>query len=88
VVKPNALIINEADNVAVTLEDVAKGGAIYLPDGGELVAANDIPYSHKVALHGFQRGENIIKYGEVIGQASQDIVKGDWVHTHNLVVED
>jgi hypothetical protein len=87
-VKPNALVINESDNVAVTLEDVAQGGAIYLPDGREIVAASDIPYSHKVALRRFGRGEDIVKYGEVIGQASQDIGEGDWVHTHNLVVED
>jgi len=87
-VKPNALVINESDNVAVTLEDVEKGGAIYLPDGREITAADDIPYSHKVALRRFERGENIVKYGEVIGQASEDIELGDWVHTHNLVVED
>jgi hypothetical protein len=87
-VKLNALIINEADNVAVTLEDVEKGGTVFLPDGREITAADDIPYSHKVALRSFQRGENIIKYGEVIGQASEEIGEGGWVHTHNLVVED
>ncbi|MEW6554331.1 MAG: UxaA family hydrolase [Actinomycetota bacterium] len=86
--KPNALIIIEADNVAVTLEDVAKGGKVCLPDGREITAADGIPYSHKVALRHFERGEDIIKYGEVIGQASRDIPEGDWVHTHNLVVED
>ena len=86
--KPNALVINEADNVAVTLEDVEKGGRIYLPDGREITAADDIPYSHKVALRSFRRGEDIVKYGEVIGQAGQEIAEGDWVHTHNLVVED
>jgi altronate dehydratase len=87
-VKPNALIINEADNVAVVLEDVDKGGTVYLPGGREIAAADDIPYSHKVALRGFRCGEDIVKYGEVIGQASRDIGEGDWVHTHNLVVED
>ena len=86
--KPNALVINESDNVAVILEDVAQEGAIYLPDGREIKAASDIPYSHKVALRRFERGEDIVKYGEVIGQASEDIGEGDWVHTHNLVVED
>ncbi len=85
---PNALVINEADNVAVTLEDVAAGGVIYLPGGRELIAAGDVPYSHKVALRALRRGEDILKYGEVIGRASEDIGEGEWVHTHNLVVEE
>lgn len=86
--KPNALVINDSDNVAVTLEDVKQGEAVRLADGREIVAAIDIPFSHKVALRRFGRGEDIVKYGEVIGQAGQDIEAGDWVHTHNLVVED
>jgi hypothetical protein len=87
-VKPNALVINESDNVAVTLEDIKQGQSAYLADGRELVAASDIPFSHKIALRRFERGEDIIKYGEVIGQAGEDIGAGDWVHTHNLVIED
>jgi hypothetical protein len=87
-VKPNALVINESDNVAVTLEDVGQGEVVYLPDGREVAAASDIPFSHKIALRRFTRGEDIVKYGEVIGQAKEDIGAGDWVHTHNLVVED
>lgn len=86
--KPNALVINDCDNVAVTLEDVKRGEAVRLADGREIVAAMDIPFSHKVALRRFRRGEDIVKYGEIIGQAGQNIEAGDWVHTHNLVVED
>jgi hypothetical protein len=86
--KPNALVINEADNVAVTLSDVRKGETVYLRDGRRLEAADDIPFSHKIALRDLACGEDILKYGEIIGQAKQDIGSGDWVHTHNLVVED
>ena len=32
----------------------------------------------------YQKGEHIIKYGEVIGGASADIRKGEYVHIHNL----
>jgi hypothetical protein len=87
-VKHNALIINESDNVAVALEDIDKGKAVCLPDGRELTAEDDIPFSHKIALWELARGEDIVKYGEVIGQAGQDIRAGEWVHTHNLVIED
>jgi hypothetical protein len=60
---------------------------VLLPDGKQLVAANDVPYSHKVALKVLGQGENIIKYGEIIGQAKEKIEPGDWIHTHNLVVQ-
>ena len=29
-------------------------------------------------------GEYVIKYGEIIGRATEDIKKGEWVHTHNV----
>ena len=39
---------------------------------------------HKYALTFIKEGENIIKYGSPIGHATQDIEKGEHVHTHNL----
>jgi hypothetical protein len=87
-VKPNVIIINERDNVGVALEDIAEGDAVRLPGGGEFPALERIPFSHKVALGDIECGRDIIKYGEVIGQAGEDIKRGAWVHAHNLVVED
>ncbi|MBN2025611.1 MAG: UxaA family hydrolase [Actinobacteria bacterium] len=86
--RPNALVINESDNVAVALEDIRRGETVRLRDGRLIEAAEDIPYSHKVALHDLTPGEDILKYGEIIGQAKENIRAGDWVHVHNLVVED
>ncbi len=39
---------------------------------------------HKYALFDIKKGENVIKYGSPIGHATEDIKKGDHVHTHNL----
>ena len=39
---------------------------------------------HKYALCDIKEGENIIKYGNPIGHATEDIKKGDHVHTHNV----
>ncbi|MBQ9113535.1 MAG: altronate dehydratase [Clostridia bacterium] len=61
------VIINERDNVAVTLQ--GKG---------------DIPAGHKFALKEITKGEYVIKYGEIIGRATQNIACGEWVHTHNV----
>ena len=39
---------------------------------------------HKYADRDIKSGENIIKYGCPIGHATEDIKKGDHVHTHNV----
>lgn len=39
---------------------------------------------HKYALYDIKKGENIIKYGSPIGHATDDIKKGEHVHTHNV----
>ncbi len=61
------MIINEKDNIGVSLE------------GSEA-----IPAGHKYALKHIGKGEAVIKYGEIIGRATQDIQEGEWVHTHNV----
>ena len=49
-----------------------------------LTAEGNIPAGHKYALADIKQGEFVIKYGEIIGRATCDIAKGDWVHTHNV----
>ena len=39
---------------------------------------------HKYALRDIKSGENIIKYGNPIGHATEDIKAGEHVHTHNV----
>ena len=70
--------ISPLDNVAVALHPVAKG-----EEFAGVVAAEDIPQGHKMALRPIANGENVIKYGFPIGHAIQDIAPGAWVHVHN-----
>ncbi len=44
----------------------------------------DITNGHKYAVRDIHKGSDVIKYGEAIGFATQDIKKGEHVHTHNL----
>jgi hypothetical protein len=86
---PNALIINSIDNVAVALNDIPQGSTIKLPDGTVLPALADISFGHKILLNDVSKGDDIIKYGEVIAQVNQNVKRGDWIHLHNLnIVED
>jgi len=52
--------------------------------GVYLTETNGIPAGHKVALCDIKKGDFIIKYGQVIGRATENIKKGEWVHSHNL----
>jgi altronate dehydratase len=40
---------------------------------------------HKFALRPIASGENVIKYGEPIGETTAAIARGEHVHVHNVV---
>jgi altronate hydrolase len=86
-VKPNVIIIDPKDTVAVMLEDVKEGDAINLPDGKTFTALSDIPYSHKVAVADINAEGYVYKYSQIIGAVKEDVKRGDWIHTHNLDIE-
>ena len=44
----------------------------------------DLSNGHKYALCDISKGENVIKYGNPIGHATEDIKKGEHIHTHNM----
>jgi len=76
--------VHASDNVAVVAADVRAGDVVRLADGSEVQAVEVIPRGSKVALGPIACGEAVIRYGEEIGRATQDIAAGDYVHTHNL----
>jgi len=80
-------IHNSADNVAVALADLKPGETVEFKVDGEsreLRVRDEIPYGHKIALRDISKGEKVIKYGEVIGEATEDIPAGSHVHIHNI----
>jgi hypothetical protein len=79
-----AIRVHPQDNVAVVAADVPEGGAVRLDDGTTLRAVEVIVRGNKVALRPISRGEAVIRYGEEIGAATDDIIAGQHVHTHNL----
>lgn len=72
--------IHPEDNVAVALETIAGGEALEL---GGTTALEEIQRGHKVALRDISAGSDVVKYGCVIGKATEDISAGAWVHVHN-----
>lgn len=80
------LVLNEEDDVATALADLAAGeAAARIADRIEpLLLQGPVPLGHKVARRPIARGETIRKYGAPIGEATADIATGAHVHVHNL----
>lgn len=74
-----AHVICNKDNVAVALRNLAAGER-----AAEVCLAEDIPAGHKFACRAIKAGDAVIKYGESIGRATEDIPAGAHVHSHNL----
>jgi len=81
-----AIKISPSDNVAVAVTDIPEGATVSVADSGEIVVNQEVPLGHKIGLVPIARGAGIIRYGEVICTASEDIRPGDWVHLHNTTV--
>ncbi len=77
------LKINSADNVVVALDDLAKGEVVKC-DGADVTLGENIARGHKFALRNIAQGEAVIKYGYPIGGATEAILQGAWIHSHNL----
>jgi (2R)-sulfolactate sulfo-lyase subunit alpha len=83
------LVHEASDNVGVAVVDVPAGTNLNgrdLHNNAPLTARAEeaIPLGHKVALKDFAAGEDVIKYGNVIGKIVQPVKAGHWVHVHNL----
>ena len=83
----DAIVLDEADDVAMALRPLEAGQTIQVRYPGriaELTVTEAIALCHKVAVTDLEPGERLRKYGEVIGEASAPIRRGGWVHVHNL----
>lgn len=84
-----ALKVNDLDNVATIFANgIVDGMDVEVRDkkGNKeiLKVIGNVPYGHKIAVKDIHVGEQITKYGEEIGIATKEIVKGEYVHVHNL----
>ena len=79
----NALKVNPRDNVVIAIKQIVCGEDIVVDGVKLLAAAEDVAASHKIALTDIKAGGHVLRYGEPIVQARDDIRKGQWVHVHN-----
>ena len=85
--KINALLMDESDNVVTCVNEVAEGETVVYRKGDKLLtiqAKQNIPYCHKIALTDMAEGDEVIKYGELIGRTDCTIAAGYLVNHENI----
>ena len=75
---PRTLSLNPKDNVIIAVDAVLPGVT-----ARGVTAGVRIPKGHKMAAAKIAKGAPILKFGQIIGFASEDIQPGAHVHTHN-----
>ena len=81
-----ALKFEDKDNVVVALDPMEEGDYIVINGNpSEVIVREKLPQGHKLAIRNIAKGENIYKYGHLIGVAGCDIQAGDYVHVHNVL---
>ena len=69
--KAHLLQIHPLDNVAILTEAALKGETI-----DSITLLHDIPQGHKVALKPMKAGDEVIRYGVVLGYLLHDVRRG------------
>ena len=78
------------DTVAVVVVEGVKAGMElngWIMDDDKMtsvVARQDIPIGHKVALANMNPGDTVLKYGVDIGRVVAPIKTGEHAHVHNI----
>ena len=80
---PRSIRLNASDNVVVAV-DVFEAGS--RPAG--VAALARVPKGHKMAITKIAKGEPILKFGQIIGFARDEIAPGTWVHEQNVEMHD
>ena len=78
-----AVHLRPNDNIAVVTTPI-QAGTVVDHHGMKMTVPSRVGMGHKLALVPIKKGEEVRKYGQIIGFASKDIEPGDWVHVHNL----
>ena len=83
----DAIMLRENDNVATALRDLVAGEEIVVgvqEHSLRVRVGQPILFGHKLAVTEIGQGDHVLKYGEVIGRATQTIALGMHVHVHNI----
>jgi galactarate dehydratase len=84
--RPRYILMHEADNVAIVVNDGGLPAGSVFASG--LTLRDKVPQGHKVALSDLPKGSAVRRYNVTIGHALKDIPAGSWVHERLLDLPD
>ncbi len=76
--KNRTLRLNARDNLVVAVDAIEVGAAVE-----NVLATARVPRGHKMATGKIAKGEPVLKFGQIIGFAGEEILPGAHIHTHN-----
>ena len=79
-----ALMMHAEDSVALAAVDLPAQQTVDM-NGKRVMLRQPIPFGHKFSLVTIEKGQPVVKYGEVIGVATSTIPLGEHVPVHNVV---
>jgi altronate hydrolase len=80
----SAIHLHASDNIAVARVPLTPGQKLKIDGTIEILVRDSVPAGHKLALRRINPGENLIRYGQVMGTAKVVIEPGNHVHVHNV----
>src|SRR5262245_51986277 len=80
----DAVYLHPDDNICVAARNLSAGQELEIT-GARVRLAEAVRLGHKIAVRAIRKGDYVRKYGQIIGQATEAIEPGQWVHSHNLV---
>jgi altronate hydrolase len=81
----HVIVLHAEDSICIAARNLPAGTEVEVA-GRAIRLSEPIRIGHKIATRDISRGEPIRKYGQIIGQASETIDAGRWVHCHNVVL--
>ncbi len=79
----DSVYLHANDNVCVAARDLP--AETQVSAGGRTVKlVGPVKLGHKIALDAIAADKPVVKYGQIIGFATEAIAPGTWIHTHNL----
>lgn len=80
---PRLILLSPDDNCLIAGARLDAGTSIEI-EGEHVTLARTIELGHKLARRDLAKDDKVLRYGAVIGHVTEDVRRGEHLHTHNL----
>ena len=80
---PRLILLSPADNCLIAAARLEAGTQLEI-EGERVALTRTIELGHKVARQQLAKDDKVLRYGAVIGHATEAVERGAHLHTHNL----